>query len=333
MAAKGSAPALLVGHSLGGAAALAAAGEIASVKAVATIGAPGDPAHALRLLGDGLATIEATGQAQVSIGGRPFMISRAFVEDARMQDLPGRITRLGRALLVLHSPVDAIVGIENASEIFLAARHPKSFVSLDTASHLLSDNRDADYAASVIAVWAGRYLGAAAERSAEAPPGVALVEETGAGKFQVQVSVGGTHFFADEPQDVGGLGSGPTPHELVSAGLGACTAMTLRMYADRKGWPLKRTRVAVSHERVAGQTPANVFTRRIAVEGPLDATQTARLFEIAARCPVHRALEEGSRVVTGPFVAADAPAPASDAEEHFREMEDACRTADAAGSP
>jgi putative redox protein len=329
MDAAGQAPALLIGHSLGGAAALAAAGDIASVKAVATIGAPGDPAHVLKLLGDAVATIEADGAAEVKIGGRPFTLTRAFVEDARLQDLPARIRQLGRALLVLHSPLDAIVGIDNASDIFLPAKHPKSFVSLDTADHLLTRGEDADYAAGVICAWAGRYVGAAAP--ADTDDGAVRVEETGSGQFQVQVSVRGARFFADEPVDVGGLGSGPSPYELVAAGLGACTAMTLRLYAERKGWPLERTRVALRHDKVASQTPPDVFDRRIALEGPLDAQQTARLMEIADNCPVHRTLEGGARVVTGPIASTSTNAPIAEADEHFRDMEDECRKADAAG--
>jgi putative redox protein len=332
LAARGMAPALLVGHSLGGAAVLAAAAEIDSATAVATIGAPADPAHVLKLLGDRVGAIETEGAAEVRIGGRPFTIRRSFVEDARLQDLKRRIGDLRRALLVLHSPVDAVVGVENASEIFLAAKHPKSFVSLDSADHLLSRNEDADYAATVIAAWAGRYLGRAPAAAAPAPSDWVRVAETGAGKFQVEIDAHGARFFADEPADVGGLGSGPSPYELVAAGLGACTAMTLRLYAERKGWPLRRSRVAVRHQKVAGQTPADVFDRQIGLDGPLDADQTAKLFEIADKCPVHRTLEGGARVATQPL---PPDPPASDdavkaeAEEHFRDMDAACQEADA----
>jgi len=161
------------------------------------------------------------------------------------------------------------------------------------------------------------------------------VEETGAGKFQVQVSVHGTRFVADEPADVGGLGSGPSPYELVSAGLGACTSMTLRLYAERKGWPLQRTRVAVRHDKIAGQVPPDTFARQIALEGPLDAEQTARLLEIADKCPVHRTLEGGARVTTAPFPqpppATDAKAVETEAVEHFKDMDAECREADARG--
>jgi uncharacterized OsmC-like protein/alpha/beta superfamily hydrolase len=333
MESLGRAPALLIGHSLGGSAALAAAGEMASVRAVATIGAPAEAAHVLKLLGQDLAKIESEGAAEVKIGGRPFTIRRDFVDDARMQGLLDRVAHLHRALVVLHAPSDNVVGIDNASQIFLAARHPKSFISLDDADHLLTKGEDADYAATVIAAWSGRYLPMATDEVGETPDGAVLVEETGAGKFQVQVSVHGSRFLADEPEDVGGLGSGPSPYELVSAGLGACTAMTLRLYAERKGWPLRRTRVAVRHDKVDGQTPPDVFARRIGLEGPLDAEQTARLFEIADKCPVHRTLEGGSKVTTAGFPvpppAVDSAAVAQETHEHFQEMDQECRKAGA----
>jgi putative redox protein len=333
----GHAPSLLIGHSLGGTAALAAAADIASVKAVATIGAPAEVEHVLKLLGDDLARIETQGSAQVKIGGRPFTISREFVDDARIHQLADRVAHLHRALLVMHSPVDAVVGIDNASQIFLAAKHPKSFISLDHADHLLTHGPDADYAATVIAAWAGRYLPMAADQPAEAPDGAVLVQETGAGKFQVQISAHGSRLIADEPADVGGLGSGFSPYELVSAGLGACTSMTPRLYAERKGWPLTRSRIAVRHDKDASKTPADTFTRQIALEGPLDAEQTAKLFEIAEKCPVHRTLENGSKVVTRPFPAPppapDAKAAEAEAVEHYQQMDAECRKAGAPPTP
>ena len=326
MTDHGCAPGLLIGHSLGGAAVLAAAADIASARAVATIGAPADPAHILHLLDKaGLAAIEAAGKAEVSIGGRPFTLDRRFIDDVRMQSLAARIPHLGRALLVLHSPVDQIVGIENASAIFLAARHSKSFVSLDHADHLLTKADDADYAAEVISAWASRYIGMAPDTPAEASDGAVMVEETGAGQFQVQVAVHGTRFFADEPVDVGGLGSGPSPYELLAAGLGACTCMTVRLYAERKGWPLERVRASVRHEKTTGQTPPDTFQRRIGFDGPLDAGQRARLFEIADKCPVHRTLEGSARVTTAELgatpAAPNAAAVEAAANEHFRDME------------
>ncbi|HWE45677.1 MAG TPA: alpha/beta fold hydrolase [Caulobacteraceae bacterium] len=337
MRAHGCNPQLLIGHSLGGAAMLAAAGRIAGAKAVATIGACADPAHILLLLKDGLDAIERDGKAEVSIQGRTFTLDKSFVDDVRSQHLLERVAHLGRALLVMHSPIDETVGIENAAELFTAAKHPKSFISLDKADHLLSRREDGDYVARMVVAWASRYVGMAADAAPQASDGAVMVEDTGVGKFQVQVSVHGVRFLADEPAEVGGLGSGPSPYELVAAGLGACTAMTVRLYADRKGWPVRRTRVSVRHDKVSGAVPTDQFTRRIGFEGDLDAEQTAKLFEIAEKCPVHRTLESGSTVITEPLpapvaapaTAPETPAALATAEEHFRDMDKACREAGA----
>ncbi len=331
----GHAPALLIGHSLGGAAALAAAGDVASVKAVATIGAPAEVEHVLKLLGDDVAKIEAAGAAEVRIGGRPFTIRRDFVDDARMHDLPDRIAHLRRALLVMHSPVDTVVGIDNATKIFLAAKHPKSFISLDPADHLLTRGEDADYAAEVIAAWAGRYLPIRWTRRPRRPTARCWWRRPAPASSRSRSACTGPASSPTSRWTSAAWGPGPIPHELVSAGLGACTAMTLRLYADRKGWPLKRARVYVRHDNLAGQAQPHLFTRRIALDGPLDAEQTARLFEIADKCPVHRALTGGARIATEPFPepppAPDAAATAAEADEHFRDMDEECRKAGAPG--
>ncbi|AQR62972.1 hypothetical protein BZG35_15895 [Brevundimonas sp. LM2] len=323
MTAHGCAPGLLVGHSLGGAAAIAAAGDIPSVRAVATIGAPFDVAHVLRLLGP---QAEGLGHGEThtaSVGGRPVSVGAGFADDLRMQDQKARLADLKRALLVMHSPVDQIVGIEESSAIFIAARHPKSFVSLDRADHLLSKPADAAYAANVIAAWASRYLdGIEAESAMPPADGVVRVAETGAGRFQVRVEAGGAMLLADEPVSVGGMASGPTPYALVAAGLGACTVMTLRLYAEKKGLPLERAAVEVRHDRQVGQTPPDVFERTLTLDGTLDAAQRASLFAIAEKCPVHRTLEAGARVVTRAETAMAAPAET----EHFAQMETACET-------
>ncbi len=295
------APALLIGHSLGGAAILAAAGAVAECKAVATIAAPADADHVLHNFHAVLPEIEQEGAAEVTLGGRHFTIRREFLEDVKAQRQNEHIAQLRRALLVLHAPSDAVVGIENATRIFTAAKHPKSFVSLADADHLLSRPSDGDYAAGVIAAWAERYLPAAAKPEAnEAPPeGTVLVEETGAGKLQVRVQVGQHSFLADEPVAVGGLGSGPNPYDLLAAALGTCKSMTMRLYAERKGWPLQRARVTVRHGKIHAADCADCETREgrvdefqceITLEGALDAEQRARIFEIAERCPVHRTL-------------------------------------------
>jgi putative redox protein len=306
MAATGRPVQLLVGHSFGGAAVLAAAHDLPEVKAVATLAAPAKPAHVLHEVPSDLGELPLGETREVEIQGRTFAMGSAFIHDIERHDQMALIHGLGRALLVMHSPVDQTVGVENASEIFLAARHPKSFVSLDHADHLLTKAADADYAAGVIANWASRYFAPPPESEASEPSGPATihVEETGAGRYQARACGPGWTFLADEPRDVGGLGSGPSPHDLVAAGLGACTAMTCRMYAERKNWPV--TRIAVEVRRTPRTaTQKDHFYRRIRFEGDLDAEQIARLFEIADRCPVHRTLTEGATVTTSALEAVE----------------------------
>lgn len=320
MARSGCAPGLLVGHSLGGAAAIAAAGDIPSVRAVATIGAPFDVDHVLKLLGPGAEALMHGETHTALVGGRPVSVGHGFADDLKAQDQTQRLARLNRALLVLHSPLDQVVSIDEASRIFGAARHPKSFVSLDRADHLLSDAADAAYAARVIAGWAARYLMSQPVEALPDHDGTVRVEETGQGRFQVRVRAGPTTFLADEPTDVGGLGSGPNPYQLVAAGLGACTAMTLRLYAERKGWPLTRTRVDVSHSKVAGQQPPDRFDRVLTIEGELDAEQRARLGEIADKCPVHRTLSGNALIETRSTDQPDVRPAAMPDAEHFTDM-------------
>jgi putative redox protein len=255
-----------------------------------------------------LPEIDARGEAIVSLGGRPFTIRRDFVDDLRRHDPAASIERLGKALLVLHSPVDALVGIDNARQIFEAARHPKSFVSLPGADHLLTHRADAEYAAAVLAAWASRYVGTA--MPAEAPATLdaeVVVEETGRGRLQQLISAGPHRWLADEPVAAGGLGSGPNPYDLLLGALGACTSMTLRLFADRKGWNLAKIRVALNHRKVHAEDCADCethtgqideITREIALEGELDADQRARLLEIAEKCPVHRTLHGEIKVRT-----------------------------------
>ncbi len=305
----GQAPALLIGHSLGGAAVLAAAADIPSAKAVVTIGAPADPAHVIHNFGAKIDEIRAAGEAQVSLAGRSFTIRRAFLDDISAARLTPAIAGLKRALLVLHGPRDQTVGIENAGEIFAAARHPKSFVTLDDADHLLSRAEDAEYAAEVIAAWSRRYLGLEDDPApAGAPEGIVRVSEADPAGFLQDVAAGPKHrMLADEPAAHGGTDAGPSPYQLLSAGLGACTSMTVRMYARRKGWPLEHVSVDISHDKIHARDCADcpdqtakidVFQRVIRLDGPLDADQRARLLAIADRCPVHRTLEGTIRIET-----------------------------------
>jgi putative redox protein len=304
----GTAPKIVIGHSLGGAAVLAAAGRIPEAVAVATIGAPADPAHVQHLFQAARPEIEAKGEAEVLLAGRPFTIKKQFLEDIEATRLETAIGDLRKALLVFHAPRDATVGIENAGRIFGAAKHPKSFVSLDDADHLLTRRQDANYVAEVLAAWAGRYLGLAQAEPLKAATGTVVVQEAGEGKFAQHVAAGPHQLRADEPLSVGGEDSGPGPYDLVMAGLGACTSMTLRLYAERKGWPLERVTVTLSHDKIHAEDCADCETksgrldridRRLLVEGALDDEQRARLLEIADKCPVHRTLESEVVVTTG----------------------------------
>lgn len=330
MEATGRTPRLLVGHSFGGAAVLAAAGALDAVAAVAVIGTPFDAEHVLTHVGSALEGLAPGRRVPVSIAGREFELGADFVEDIRSHNQKDRIANLKRALLVLHSPVDDIVSIDNAAGIFRTARHPKSFVSLDDADHLLTRGDDADYAAAVIAAWAGRYIGDAdAGRAEPSPPLEGLrVEETGAGRFQVRITTASGDFLADEPASVGGLGSGPTPYDLLGAGLGACTAMTCRLYAERKGWPLERVVVEVGHVAKTAAAPDR-FTRKIGFGSGLDDEQQARLLEIADRCPVHRTLTESAAISTEALPDGQPDDGAEDGpEDHLRRMEEICRDQD-----
>jgi putative redox protein len=305
------APAILIGHSLGGAAVLAAAHRIPEAKAVVTINAPSDVAHVLQHFQAHLDEIERDGVANVTLAGRTFPISRGLVKDANGQALGQHVANLRKALLVMHAPRDQIVGIEHATAIFTAAKHPKSFVSLDTADHLLSDNQDASYAAEVLAAWASRYLPQDEENAGEDRYDRVVVAETGAGKFQNAIAAGRHRLLADEPASVGGLDSGPSPYDYLAAALGSCTSMTLRIYAEHKQFTLGRITVVVRHaklpaehcedcgEAAEGRTgKIDRFERVISVEGGVDAAMADKLIEIANRCPVHRTLESRSAVVT-----------------------------------
>lgn len=303
---RGMAPTLLIGHSLGGAAVLRAAGEMAGVTAVVTMGAPYDPEHVTHNFSDALEDIETLGRAEVDLGGRPFTIGKGFVADVKAQKLGPVIQTLKAALLVMHAPRDSVVGIENATNIFAAARHPKSFVTLDDADHLITQPRDAEYAADVIAAWAGRYLNLTPPAPPiGAPEGIVRVSEADPAGFLQDVQAGPHHLLADEPLAYGGTNRGLSPYGLLAAGLGACTSMTLRMYARRKGWPLTHVSVDVSHDKVHAQdarTPSaaniDLFRRRITLTGDLSADQRQKLLEVADKCPVHKTLEASSRVET-----------------------------------
>ena len=301
-----TAPTLLIGHSLGGAAVIFAASTIDSVKAVATIGAPSNPKHVEHLIKSSVDEIKATGKANVSIGGRPFTIKKQFLDDIETKSLPNVAKNLRKALLVMHSPQDTTVGIENAEEIYVAARHPKSFVSLDGADHLLMRKEDSIYVGNVIASWAKRYISIPkTDTISTTHQAVASLDaEDG---FTTQMTVGSHTMMADEPTSFGGNDFGPSPYEFVSAGLSACTAMTVQMYVKRKGWDLQNIEVHTSHTKVAKQVVENgeqkeikvdTFNREIKLKGNLDEKQIQRMLQIADKCPVHKTLHSDIDVVT-----------------------------------
>lgn len=314
MEAMFQAPSLLIGHSLGGAAVLHAARALPGVRAVVTIGAPSEPAHVTKLFAAAADSIEEHGSAPVRIGSRSFTISRSMIDDLSSASLSDAVAGLGRALLIMHAPGDTVVSVEHAARLYTAAKHPKSFVSLDDADHLLSRTTDARYAATVLSAWAARYIvehprpelrglddaGAATETAQ-------VRATTGASDgFMTDLLAGGHRLLADEPLRVGGTDTGPSPYDLLSSALAACTSMTLQQYARRKGWPLERAIVRVTHGRaIAGQgqehssaTRAEQLVRELELHGPLDASQQQRLLDIAEMCPVHRSLTQGIAVDT-----------------------------------
>ncbi|MBT8261181.1 MAG: bifunctional alpha/beta hydrolase/OsmC family protein [Bacteroidia bacterium] len=300
------APTLVVGHSLGGAAAIFAAAEITSIKAVATIGAPSNPVHVTHLLKSSLEEIENEGVAVVNLSGRDFTIKKQFLDDLKTKSLPDVAQGLRKALLVMHSPQDTTVGIKNAEEIYIAARHPKSFVSLDGADHLLMRREDSEYAGLVIAGWASRYVDIPKETNIKSSHDT-VASLSGSKGYTTQMKIGNHYMLADEPESVGGNDFGPNPYEFVSAGLSACTAMTVQMYVRRKGWDLQNIEVHTSYSKEhaidcenceADSARIDTFQREIKFEGDLDEKQVARMLEIADKCPVHRTLHSETQVLT-----------------------------------
>jgi len=304
------APDILIGHSLGGAAILAAAGQIPEAKTVVTIAAPSDPAHVTNLFKDRIEDIRTQGEVEVSLAGRPFRIKREFLDDIAEHGLMAQVAKLHKALLIMHSPTDDTVGIDNATQIFVAAKHPKSFVSLAGSDHLLTGKRDAAYVAGIITAWAERYIDTDASEAAAGPgegPRNVVVRETRNSKFQQTITMGPHRMLADEPVAAGGEDTGPGPYDFVLAGLGACTSMTMRLYADRKSLPLERITVTLQHSKIHAEDCAECETkvgmldqidRMIQIDGTLDADQRKRLMEIADKCPVHRTLTSEVRIVT-----------------------------------
>ena len=300
------APALLVGHSLGGAAILYAAEHLSHVKALATIGAPARPDHVKHIFKSKLDKITSEGRATVNIGGRDFTIKKQFVDDLNSRTAPEVVETLDSAILILHSPQDRIVGIRNAEEIYKSARHPKSFITLDGSDHLLNDKADAIYAGRVIAEWAKRYVSIPPTPELQTKHQVVASLDADAG-FTTDMKVGSHDLIADEPLSYGGNDFGPSPYELVAAGLSACTAMTIQMYVKRKGWNLENVEVHTSYGKFhaedceacdESEPKLDTFNRSIKLFGTLDDKQRNRILEIANKCPVHRTLHKEIQVIT-----------------------------------
>lgn len=307
LCARDLTPTLMIGHSLGGAAVLKATAALSGIKAVVTIGAPADAAHVVHNFAAALPEIKAKGVAEVDLGGRPFRISQGFVDDLAAASMKEAIANLRAALLVLHAPRDSVVGVDNAAAIFIAAKHPKSFISLDEADHLVTRPDDAEYAADVIAAWSRKYLPkVAVDAQDPLPEGVLRVSEADPDGFLQDIRSGDNHHaLADEPVAYGGTNKGMSPYGFLSAALGACTSMTIRMYARRKKMPLTHVSVDVSHSKShaadAGDKAdqkVDVFVRRIHLDGDLSEDDRAKLLVIADKCPVHRTLEKSSEVVS-----------------------------------
>ncbi|MCH2223561.1 MAG: alpha/beta fold hydrolase [Crocinitomicaceae bacterium] len=300
------APKLLIGHSLGGAAVLFAGGIINSINAIATIGAPSEPEHVKHLLSSGSAELSESGIAEIKIGGRPFTIKKQFIEDLKSNKLATVVKSLRKALLVLHSPQDTIVPIENAAQIYQNAHHPKSFVSLDGSDHLLSRYEDSNYVGNLIANWVLRYIDLPERKTLHTKDQV-VVRLGKEDKYTTEIKAGKHQIIADEPLNLGGDDFGPAPYELLLSSLGSCTAITIKMYVSRKEWELEEVVVHLNHykkdlldenNKIIASKKVSVFERRIEIKGNLNEKQRTRILQIANKCPIHRTLEGAIEIET-----------------------------------
>lgn len=300
------APSLIIGHSLGGAAAIFASARLPSIKAVAVINSPSNPSHVMHLLKDSATEINKKGKAKVNLGGIDFTIKKQFLDDLQNKSLMDVVSDFRKALLILHSPQDKTVEIKNAEDVYLAAHHPKSFISLDGVDHLLSNKEDSEYVGEVIAGWASRYVEIPPQKkiSSKSKVAASLNDED---KFTTHLKLGDHTAIADEPTSFGGNNFGPTPYEYISAGLASCTAMTIQMYAKRKKWKIENITVHIDYSKDHAvdceacedkSAKIDTFTRKIKFDGNLSAEQKKRLLEIADKCPVHKTLITETQILT-----------------------------------
>ena len=299
------APTLLIGHSLGGAAVIFAANELPTVQAIATIGTPATLTHVKRLIQGEIDEINSRGSATVNIGGRSFKIKKQFLDDLESRELSDVVSAMKKSILILHSPQDNIVEIGNAEKLYIAAKHPKSFISLDGADHLLSRRVDSLYVGDLIGSWAIRYL--EIPETSALKSDLKVIASLGEEGFTTNIKAGRHNFIADEPVSFGGNDFGPTPYDLLSAGLASCTSMTIQMYARRKKWSVGTVETHVEHSKSHAQdceecerplAKIDTFTRKITINGNLDESQLVRILEIADKCPVHKTLHEKVQIIT-----------------------------------
>ncbi|KZN38108.1 hypothetical protein N474_01445 [Pseudoalteromonas luteoviolacea CPMOR-2] len=300
------APQILIGHSLGGAAVIAVANQIPEVKAVVTIGAPANAEHVTHNFAAHIEQISQCGEAQVQLGKRTFNIKKQFLEDLNEQSQKQSVIK-NKALLIMHSPIDDVVSIEQAESIYVNAKHPKSFISLDDADHLLTRSTDAEYAATAITGWVDKYIVPHPAPNAQKVLHGELVVREKDHKFTLSVYSDSHSWLADEPIKVGGKNLGPDPYEHLLAALGTCTVMTMRMYANRKGLPVEDIKITLTHQKNYHDDCENCdsknnyteeITRHIEIKGPIDDAQRQKLLAIADKCPVHKTLHNTVQVKT-----------------------------------
>ena len=297
-------PSILIGHSLGGAAVLKAGRQISSVNAIVTLGAPSDPKHVSKLFSEKLDTINNDGEAEVNLAGRKFTISKKFLEDIKEANLLESVKNLKKALLIIHSPIDETVSIDHAAQIYQSAMHPKSFISLDGADHLLSNKEDSEFVAQMIGAWSRRYLTQASEETPSVNDGEILVQSRKGEKFTQDIFNRNHALVADEPTSIKGSDLGMNPYELLLSALGACTSMTIKMYADLKKIPLDDVQVKLFHEKIhsddcqdcqdcqeTNSKKIDKIQKEIVVTGDLSEDEKKKLHEIAEKCPVNKTLK------------------------------------------